>query len=184
MNKGVLLDHCAVAQDRSGRATGRKANWLEIEAEYRAGEISIMEIGRRHGVTDTAIRKKARQKGWVRDASGVKREMVKSHLAGVSGKSSEGSSVSELIRTSAMTDIEVMEAGAELYALIVKDLNRQVRAKTETGGLDPKEAKTIADAAGVAIEKYRLIKGLNDPKSDDGHEEFVRWAKEALSDAA
>lgn len=42
-------------------------NWKSIEADFRAGAMSVREIGRWHGVTDAAIRKKAKQEGWVRE---------------------------------------------------------------------------------------------------------------------
>lgn len=42
-------------------------DWPGIEADFRAGTMSVREIGRWYGVTDAAIRKKAKQQGWVRE---------------------------------------------------------------------------------------------------------------------
>lgn len=42
-------------------------DWEKIELEYRAGVLSIREIASNHGITDTAIRKKAKAQEWVRD---------------------------------------------------------------------------------------------------------------------
>ena len=42
-------------------------DWEAIEREYRAGQLSIREIARQCGVTDTAIRQKAKALGWERD---------------------------------------------------------------------------------------------------------------------
>lgn len=44
-----------------------KADWEAIEREYRAGQLSIVEIGRQHGVSHTAINKRAKRDGWKRD---------------------------------------------------------------------------------------------------------------------
>ena len=44
-----------------------KADWEAVEREYRAGQLSIVEIGRQHGVSHTAINKRAKRDGWKRD---------------------------------------------------------------------------------------------------------------------
>lgn len=43
------------------------SEWARIELEYRSGEDSIREIADRHELSDTAIRKKAKREGWVRE---------------------------------------------------------------------------------------------------------------------
>ncbi len=43
-----------------------KPDWGAIEAAYLAGVMSLREIGAHHGVTEGAIRKKAKKLGWVR----------------------------------------------------------------------------------------------------------------------
>jgi len=42
-------------------------DWERIEADYRAGVLSIREIAAEQGITDTAIRKRAKRDEWVRD---------------------------------------------------------------------------------------------------------------------
>lgn len=42
-------------------------DWEAIESAYRAGSLSIRAIADKHGVSDTAIRKRATQNGWQRD---------------------------------------------------------------------------------------------------------------------
>ena len=41
-------------------------DWAAIEAEFRAGKRAIRQIAKRHEVSDTAIRKRAKAGGWVR----------------------------------------------------------------------------------------------------------------------
>lgn len=43
-----------------------KPDWGAIESAYRAGVMSLREIGALYGVTEGAIRKKARKLEWVR----------------------------------------------------------------------------------------------------------------------
>lgn len=42
-------------------------DWERIEVEYRAGVLSLREIASKHGITEGAIRKKAKQQDWPRD---------------------------------------------------------------------------------------------------------------------
>jgi hypothetical protein len=39
-------------------------NWLAIKADFEDSEISVREIARRHGVSDSAVHKKAKAEGW------------------------------------------------------------------------------------------------------------------------
>lgn len=55
----------------------RQVDWEAVEREYRAGQLSIREIGRIYDVTDTAIRKRAKQFGWARDLADKVRKAVK-----------------------------------------------------------------------------------------------------------
>jgi DNA-directed RNA polymerase specialized sigma24 family protein len=43
--------------------------WTEIGAAFRDPKLSIRTIARRHGVSDTAIRKHAKRHGWRRPAA-------------------------------------------------------------------------------------------------------------------
>lgn len=44
----------------------KQPDWEAIERAYRAGALSIRTIADRNGVSDTAIRKKAKALGWER----------------------------------------------------------------------------------------------------------------------
>lgn len=67
-----------------------KTDWEAIEREYRAGMLSVREIARQYGVTDTAIRKRAKAEGWERDLSQKVREAARAKLVRADG-SREGS---------------------------------------------------------------------------------------------
>lgn len=53
-------------------------DWASIERDYKAGSMSNREIARWHGLSETAIRKKAKAEGWERKEppKHVKREPV------------------------------------------------------------------------------------------------------------
>ena len=50
-------------------AKRRSYDWERIEDLYVANVLSIKQIAREHGISDTAIRKRAKDRNWVRDLS-------------------------------------------------------------------------------------------------------------------
>lgn len=57
-----------------------KTDWEAIEREYRAGQLSVSEIGRQHGVSHTAINKKAKLQGWTKNLAAKVRQVVSDRL--------------------------------------------------------------------------------------------------------
>lgn len=45
-------------------------DWERVESEYRAGQLSVREIGRLHGVSYETVRRHAEAGGWIQDLSG------------------------------------------------------------------------------------------------------------------
>lgn len=57
-----------------------RTDWAAIQGHYRAGVLSIRQIAKQHGVTDTAIRKKAKAESWQRDLAEQVQKQVSSDL--------------------------------------------------------------------------------------------------------
>lgn len=55
-------------------------DWETIEREYRAGQLSVREIARRHEISEKAIRKRAERDGWQRDLADKVRQGVREAL--------------------------------------------------------------------------------------------------------
>lgn len=97
-------------------AKRKQYDWEAIEREYRAGQLSLREIARVYGCSDTAIRKKAKANGWERDLSAKVRAKVRTKL------------VRDKVRTQALSEKEIVEVAAEtgfqVSALHRKDIKR------------------------------------------------------------
>ena len=66
------------------------ADWEAVEREYRAGQLSIREIGRLHGVSHTAIAKRARKEGWSQNLAARVRKEEPSPSRGRAGRKRGG----------------------------------------------------------------------------------------------
>jgi hypothetical protein len=93
--------------------TPKKAptDWESIERDYRAGILSLREIGEANGITHAAIRKRAIKEGWERDLSAKIRAKAEALVSkdAVSSKVSTDTKVSER---------EIVDANAELVASV------------------------------------------------------------------
>ena len=70
-------------------AERKPVDWESVERDYSAGLLSLREIGDKHGVTEGAIRKRAKKEEWIRDLTAkiakksddlVRKEMVRSEV--------------------------------------------------------------------------------------------------------
>ncbi|MBU9534731.1 hypothetical protein KTE49_30325 [Burkholderia multivorans] len=86
-------------------------DWERIEADYRAGVLSVREIAAAQGISHTAINKRAKAEGWERDLS--KRIQAKADAL-VSRRE-----VSSAVSTeTSIPDRVIVEANAEVIARI------------------------------------------------------------------
>jgi hypothetical protein len=89
-------------------AKGRKKpDWQAIEREYRAGQLSDREISRQHGVSHTAIQKRAKAEGWVKDLAEAVRQTAAAKL--VASEVASGNP-REAVETAAARVVEVVRS--------------------------------------------------------------------------
>lgn len=98
----------------------RKTDWEAIERDFRAGMLSLRETGRRHGVTEGAIRKKAKAEGWARPLAEKVRKAVREKLVRIDGTHPQRATDAEIVEAAA-------EIGKEVQLTHRKDL-QQLRA--------------------------------------------------------
>lgn len=145
-------------------------DWLAIEGKYRAGVESVRAIADAHGISEAAIRKKAKAKGWLRDPSATKRAIVNAHFAsshdgsqGSQGGTQEGTQAAlDNIAGAANEDIQDMERGLRINRLCLVNLEAAAAKAAE-----PKDIKLIVEATGAAIASIRKIRGLDTPTPTD-----------------
>jgi len=89
----------------------RQIDWDSIERDFRAGTLSIREIGRTNNVSDKAIRNKAEALGWDRDLSAKVNEKVRSELVRTESASADQKQTErEIIEVAAATVVQVVRS--------------------------------------------------------------------------
>lgn len=88
-------------------------DWDAIEREYRAGQISVRAIATEHGISETAIRKRAAKHGWERALADRVREAVREKLVRSDSGSQSGSQAprvddAEIVEQSSLVGLEVV----------------------------------------------------------------------------
>lgn len=97
-------------------------DWERIEAEYRAGILSLREIGEEFGCTHGAIRKRAAKDGWERDLTAK----IKAKAEALVSR--------DAVSTPVSTDTKVSEREiVEANALVVANVDRRHKATSKRG---------------------------------------------------
>jgi len=89
-------------------AKRKSIDWESIGNEYRTGQLSNVAIGKIHGVSEGAIRKKAKEYGWEKDLSKQVREKVREKL------------VRSQVRNKNANPEEIVEAASNRGVKIIK----------------------------------------------------------------
>ncbi|WP_085600410.1 MULTISPECIES: hypothetical protein [unclassified Pseudomonas] len=139
--------------------TTKQPDWEAIERAYRAGALSIRTIAERQGVSDTAIRKKAKTLGWARDLSDQVRKEVRSKLVRGEVRNDQGAN-REL-------DAEIIEEAAEEGAQVVRSHRRDIRRATNIANL-------LMDDLLTTIKRREEIEGAIAEETADDESGFRR----------
>lgn len=160
------------------RPIGRPTDWEAIEREYRAGQLSVSEIARQHGVSHTAINKRAKAQGWTRNLASKVRQVVSERLV-----SDEVSSANarETVEMAAARAVEVVRshrrALSQLNAIgdiLATRLSQHLDGVRPDGpGLGEKESPSdmlekLSRTRQRAIQLERQAFNLDSQPDDDG----------------
>lgn len=149
-------------------------DWEKIEAEYRVGVKSLREIGEPFGITEGAIRKRAKRDEWTRDLT----EKVRIKAADLVRKAAVRSEVrtgteKELVATTAhllatveMSQRKDVAKARNLVMALFEELEGQMVGATKitsAGRVDA--AKKLSEALNRLIVLERTVYGIVDSKT-------------------
>ena len=161
-------------------------DWERIEAEYRAGQLSVSEISRQFGpITEGAIRKRAKRDGWQRDLSEQVRRAARSEAVRAQVRtdlSREPADDAEIVSAAATRGAKAIEghlARAErikaLADKLTTELERYMRGEPTSVSIFVAKAdspatiiRTLADTAERVQKIERQALNLDDPEADKG----------------
>lgn len=104
----------------------KEADWEAIEAAYRANVMSIRAIAAAHGVSDTAIRKRAAAEGWQRDLAEKVRRAVREEIVRKDGSQDSSQNGSQNERPRTIPDDVIVDAATRLGVDIVLSHRRDI----------------------------------------------------------
>ena len=161
-----------------------------VEADYRAGALTLREIGARHGCTEGYVRKLARENGWRRDLSEriakQARAQLAEQIAGTQPDGTQSGTHGGRARERDIVDAVAREEARDAYrARGVRQKLLEVgervsdRLLSRTENADEITSDTIKDFE-VAARAMQRLKGALDPAPhsglDAGAPEAVRAA--------
>lgn len=136
-------------------------DWEKIELDYRAGIKTLREIAADHGISEGAIRKRAKRDGWERDITAkiaqkadalVRKDAVRS----------------EVRKESAISEREIIDANAQAIVSVRlshrKDIQRSRRITM--GLLEELEQQTGADNVALLEQMGELMRSEDDKGQD------------------
>jgi hypothetical protein len=92
--------------------TTRATDWERVEADYRAGVLSQREMASAHGISHTAIQKRAKRDGWTRDLAAK----IQAKADALVAKQAVASQVATETPATVATERLIVEANAEAIA--------------------------------------------------------------------
>lgn len=168
-----------------------RTDWEAIEREYRAGQLSIREIAKKHGISDTAIRKAAKEKGWERALADKVQKAVREKLVrsdgSQSGSQEQRANDKEIIEGAALRGFEVVQShrrdiqqltaisnvlATRLAAVLHKDPVEGpcLGDKESPGDLLEKLTRVRARLIPLERQAYNLDQPERDPSDTDPHD--------------
>ncbi|WP_025915808.1 hypothetical protein [Herminiimonas sp. CN] len=124
-----------------------KTDWESIEKHYRAGVLPLREIGRLHDVSDTAIRKKAKVHGWLRDLTAKVNEKVRAELVRTEVRTANA-------KDQLRTEREIVDSAAGTVVEVVRSHRRDISSGRDIVGLLMQQ---LTDVAGRRSEFEEAI---------------------------
>jgi hypothetical protein len=121
-----------------------KIDWEAVERDYRAGVLSIREVGKLHEISEGAIRKKAKALGWERDLTEQVNEKVRSELVRSTHLPDQKSPTYQK-----QTEREIIDQAAATVVQVVREHRSRIR---QGNAIVELLSKQLLDVAGSRDE--------------------------------
>ncbi|MCA9368289.1 hypothetical protein KC887_08630 [Candidatus Kaiserbacteria bacterium] len=140
-------------------APRKDIDWESVERQYRAGILTLRQIAEQHGVSHTAVSKKAREHGWEQDLTAKIAEKAKAMLskAEVSSKVSTGERVNQQ---------EIVESNAQAIVNIVVGHRVTIRRNRSLSEKLMAELEAQCDNQDELAALSELLSGSDDKSID------------------
>jgi len=147
-------------------------DWEKIEADYRAGVLSIPEIAKRHGdgITHQAVYKKAKDKGWKRDLTKKVQNRTKQKLveaaATIEVAVADPNVQPATKPTEPPTEEQIVEAAASEQTAVIKIHRTDIRNGRQIVALLSSQLLDAANCRGRLVEMIEADTTGEDGKID------------------
>lgn len=155
-------------------------DWEAIEREYRAGQLSVSEIGRQHGVSHTAINKRAKKEGWTRDLSKKVRQEVSARLVSPEVSAASAREAVELAATRGVQLVRQHQGSLSRAHRIAEMLMQELESGTENA--EAIEATIYAETAndGTVNRRNAMLKAVSLPSRSSTLRELSQVLKNLI----
>ena len=155
----------------------RKApHWEAIELQFRTGVLTLREIAKQYGITEGAIRKRAKRDSWERDLAARVQEKVRTELVRNSVRAENPArqeTEKEIVAQAAATIVQIVrehrrdiKRGRSLYDILFGQLTDAIGAREAIEGLIHEETAVADDAPGyeraaAASRRAAMLKAVS-----------------------
>lgn len=156
--------------------TNQAPDWERIEVDYRVGIRSLRDIAAAHGITEGAIRKRARRDYWERNLSAkvkaradtlVRKSMVRAEVRAESATEKQAIEIAATVQATVRLS---HQSGAKKLQKLVTELIAELEGQTaKQAPLKDRAitAKTLIDAFGRLVAIEREAHGINSDDAPD-----------------
>ena len=130
-----------------------RIDWTAVEQEYRVGVLSVRDLARKHGVSHTAINKRAAAEGWTQDLTGAVRRKAARKIVETTAEGRADLSDDELADAAARQQVEVLRSHRKAIAgahrtckLLLAELMAETMCSKEVSNL--MEALALEEGGG------------------------------------
>ena len=157
------------------------AQWGDIRTQWISTDRSIRELAREFGVSAPGILKRAEKEAWgPRNAPARKRALVDSAASGLqpSEHRKPQNEPEKAIFDAAEQDIQVMRTAANVARIALERCEALIPHED-----DPRNIKTLTEAAKGALETYRKARNLDEPARRDAPTPYASMSDDELEEA-